>query len=213
MLVKHLVAIVVIAVSVVGIAAEETTPKPKKTVDQFCDQLRNRLDGVERQLATLRSTVKALPKQGEQALQKSLDQARSKVESQNRTLGQAQAKLKADAEQKVSETQGTINQWKAKREIKKLNAQADRAEKDAADAIDFAVAALDRSRNSDFQCRFSPNGRGCRTSAPGSSATLKWLLNRSIGIALATGVSDLPRLGRHETQSTADTLPTFDWRP
>src|SRR3954463_14332109 len=68
MLVKNLIAVVVITTAVVGIAAEETAPKPNKPADQVSDKLRNRLDGVEQRLATLRSNVNALTKQGDQAL-------------------------------------------------------------------------------------------------------------------------------------------------
>jgi hypothetical protein len=53
--------------------------------------------------------------------------------------------MQARAQQKVAATNEEISQWKAKREVRKLNARADRAEDYAADAIDFAAAAVDEA--------------------------------------------------------------------
>jgi len=115
------------------------------TVDQFCEKLRSRLDGAETRFATLKSNVKALPKQGEQALQNNLDQARSKIEANKKKVAQAQANLKGRAEQKLSQTKEAINEWKVKHETTKLNARADRAEEYAADAVGYAIAMMDQA--------------------------------------------------------------------
>jgi hypothetical protein len=45
----------------------------------------------------------------------------------------------------VSETKEAVKDWKAKRETKKLNSRADRAEEYAADSIDYAIAAIDQA--------------------------------------------------------------------
>jgi len=111
-------------------------------VDQFCDKLKVRIDGLEARFATLKSNVKALPKQGEQALQKSLDQARGTIEADKKKVEHAQANLKSRAEQTMSHAKEAVNEWKAKRETKKLDSRADRAEEYAADALCCAVALI-----------------------------------------------------------------------
>ena len=111
-------------------------------VDQFCDKLRDRLNTLEDQLATLRTNVQKLPKQGEQVLQKYLTEARSKIEVEKKKVEQAQASLKARAEQKIGQAKDAISQWKAKGELSMLNARAELAERYAADAVYVAVAAL-----------------------------------------------------------------------
>jgi hypothetical protein len=117
-------------------------PVMSARVDQFCDNLKDRLHTLEDQLAMLRTNVQKLPKQGEQALQKCLADARSKIEAEKKKVEQAQANLKARADKKISQAKDTINQWKAKGELSMLNARADLAEQYAADAVFVAVAAL-----------------------------------------------------------------------
>ena len=145
---KYLIVTAVVSVSAVDIAAEEI-PKKEQVMstksEQFCKKLHDRVDGLESRLTALKDRVEELPNQSEKALQDHLAKARSKVEDQKQTLAQAQANLKARAEQQANQTKDTIDDWKAKREVKKLNARADRAEAYAADAIDFAVVAIDQA--------------------------------------------------------------------
>ena len=89
-------------------------------VDQFCDQLKDRLNALENQVDTLKSNLQKLPKQGEQVLQKSLNEARSRIEGQKKKVEQAQASLKARAEQKMAQAKEAINEWKAKREVEQV---------------------------------------------------------------------------------------------
>jgi len=112
-------------------------------VDQFCDTLKTRLNATEEKVQLLKANLGKLPQQSEQALQKCLAETRAKVEGEKKKVEKAQASLKARAEQKVGEIKEAIGQWKAKREVSKLHARADRAEQYAADAIfvaDMAVA-------------------------------------------------------------------------
>jgi len=119
-------------------------------VDQFCDQLRDHLKALEEQVDTLKSNLQKLPKQGEQILQKNLNEARSRIEGQKKKVEQAKAGLKARAEQKIGQAKEAITEWKAKRDVSKLNSRADRAEQYAADAVYIAVAALDEAEEAIF---------------------------------------------------------------
>ena len=114
-------------------------------VDQFCDNLRDRLNAAEKRIESVKSNVQAFPKQAENALNKKLDDIRNKVQAQKERVERTRANLKARADQKIAETKAAVNEWKEKREIRKLNARADRAEVYAADAIDLAVAFVDEA--------------------------------------------------------------------
>ncbi|HEX2473652.1 MAG TPA: hypothetical protein VHK01_02835 [Lacipirellulaceae bacterium] len=111
-------------------------------VDKFCDQLRDRLNELEDQLGALKTNVQKLPQQGEVALQKCLKDSRSRIEEQKKKVEQARASLKDRAEQKIAQAKEAIKEWKAKREVAKLNSRADRAEQYAAAALFIATGAL-----------------------------------------------------------------------
>jgi hypothetical protein len=114
-------------------------------VDQFTDKLRDRLNTIESRLESAKADMQSLANQGEQALRLKLDEARAKIHAQKERVDQARANLTAWGQQKLAETTEAVSQWKAKRETRKLNARADRAEAYAADAIEYAVASIDEA--------------------------------------------------------------------
>jgi hypothetical protein len=114
-------------------------------VNSIGDRLQNRLDTIEEQIKSTRSRVVAATEQGERALRDKVDEAHDAIQARKQRVEQALANLKARAQQKVTATKEEIADWKAKREVRKLNNRADRAESYAADAIDFALAALDEA--------------------------------------------------------------------
>jgi chromosome segregation ATPase len=114
-------------------------------VDQFCDSLRTRLNAIEGRIESVKANVEILPKQAEKALRDMLDEARTRLQAQKERIEQTRANLKAHAQQKIAETKKAVSEWKAKRETRKLQARADRAEAYAADAIAFALATIDEA--------------------------------------------------------------------
>lgn len=128
------------AVNDTATATEQATAITK--TEQLRDNLQKALDAAEAQLKPLRANVQALPGQAEKSLREKLDDARRQLEAQKGRVNRTRANLKARAEQKLTETKEAVSEWKAKREIRKLNARAERAEAYAADAIDFAAAAI-----------------------------------------------------------------------
>jgi hypothetical protein len=114
-------------------------------VDQFCDGLRDRLNTVEGRIQSVKTNVQALPGQGETAVRDKLSAVQNKLHTQKEQIEETKAKIKAQAQAKVDETKEAITLWKARRETRKLNARADRAENYAADAIDFAMASIDEA--------------------------------------------------------------------
>ena len=112
------------------------------TVDKFCDDLRDRFNGVEKRLQTAKKNVQSLADEGEKALRQKCDELHRKAQAEKDRIERLQGSLKSKAQQKVAETKEIVSEWKAKNETRQLNARADRAEAYAADAIEFAVAAI-----------------------------------------------------------------------
>lgn len=114
-------------------------------VDKFCDSLRERLNALEGRIQSVKTDVKALPAKAEKALREKLDEARTKIQAQKARVEKARLDLKTRADQKVAETVEAINEWKAKREVRKLNARAERAELYAEAAMVLALASIDEA--------------------------------------------------------------------
>jgi len=114
-------------------------------VDKFCDGLRERLNAIEGRIQSVKTDVQAMPAKADKALRDKLDEARTKVEAQKQRVVKARADLKAWTDQKVAETKEAISEWKAKREARKLNARADRAEAYAEATVMLALASLDEA--------------------------------------------------------------------
>ena len=111
-------------------------------VDQFCDQLRDRLDTIEGRLQSVKTSIKSLPTQADKALRDKLDEARTRVQAQKERVEQTRANLKTQAQQQMAETEAAVSKLLATGETRRLNARADQAETDAAVAIDHAVASM-----------------------------------------------------------------------
>jgi hypothetical protein len=107
--------------------------------------LQDRLDAVEGRLQSIKTHIRALHGQTEKALRDQLNAVRARVQTQKERVEQVRAELKARAQQKMEETKEAVNEWKAKRETRKLNTRADRAETYATDAIDDAAARIDEA--------------------------------------------------------------------
>jgi predicted nucleic acid-binding Zn-ribbon protein len=112
-------------------------------MDQVCDKMRDQFSAIEGRLKSVKTNLQALPGQAEKALRDKLEEARTRLQARKERVEQTRANLKARAQQKMAETREAVSEWKAKRETRKLNARADRAESQAADAIDYALASID----------------------------------------------------------------------
>jgi uncharacterized protein YaiL (DUF2058 family) len=120
-------------------------------VDQFCDNLRDRLNRVEARLETAKTNIQALPGQAEKVVREKLGEVQQKLLAQKDRIDQTRANFKARAQQKLTETKEAIDQWKANHEARKLKARADRAEAYAVVAIEFAEFAIDEAEEAVFE--------------------------------------------------------------
>ena len=65
-------------------------------VDQFCDKLRDRLNALEGQMQSVKTSVKDVPAKAEKAVREKLDQARTKLEAQKERVEKARVELKRE---------------------------------------------------------------------------------------------------------------------
>jgi hypothetical protein len=119
-------------------------------VDQFCDTLRDQLNLIEQRLQAVKVNVEGLPEQAEKAVRAKVEQAQANLHAHRERVELTWADLKARAEEQIVETKETVNKWKANRELRKLQARADRAEEYAECAIEFAVAAVNEAEKAIF---------------------------------------------------------------
>jgi hypothetical protein len=141
--VASVLAVTSLAVGELAQSTAQTTANAK--ADQFHDDLRHRLDAAEGRLKSLKADLQAMRERTEKSVHEKLEEARRKLRGQKEHIAWTEATLKARALDKLTETDDTVREWKAKREVHKLNARADRAEAYAAAAIDHAVAAIDEA--------------------------------------------------------------------
>jgi predicted nucleic acid-binding Zn-ribbon protein len=114
-------------------------------VDRFCNDLRQHLQSAEDRLTTLKAGMRDLPQRGEGILHANLEQVRGRLETEKTRVEHARAQLASGTVAKIREAQERIDEWKAKRETKKLNRRADRAEEYAVAAVVLAAGSIDEA--------------------------------------------------------------------
>jgi TolA-binding protein len=120
-------------------------------IDNFCNNLRDQLNGVETRMESFKSKLQAAPKQVQDAVQKQLEQAKQKVESQKRAVAQAKAKVQSWSDQKIAEAKAAVETWKADVEAQHLANRADRAEDYAVAAVLIAQSSIDEAEAALFE--------------------------------------------------------------
>lgn len=112
----------------------KTTNELKQKLQQQVEVARKKLDEVKQDLASLRQ-------EDQEALRQKREEIHKEVEAHKEKMRQLRADLESWEREKVSHTKEAIASWRQKREIKKLQSRADRAEDYAVNAI--VMAAMD----------------------------------------------------------------------
>jgi hypothetical protein len=114
-----------------------------------------KLDGLQRQVAQTKSAVQAATTESRDQLRQRIDQAQLETDSAARkTQGSTQgrdpqnkwAKMRADASDKMGEVKARIDKRNREMDADAAESQAEWAEADAADALDYAGWTLDNAR-------------------------------------------------------------------
>jgi len=110
------------------------------------------LDGLQQQLARMKSAVQAAATESREELRQRIDQAQVDTDTathDTQETAQAQtkwAKMRADASDHMREVKARIDKRNQKMDAKSAAQEADWAENDALDAINFASRSLDNAR-------------------------------------------------------------------
>jgi hypothetical protein len=120
-------------------------------IDQFCENLRQKLTMTASGLDGLKAKIDGKAARVEQDAQSHLERVQKRIELGHAKVSAAQADMKNWAEQRKAITSEKIAEWKAKRELGKLQTRADDADHYAAAAIDVAVAAVDEAEQASLE--------------------------------------------------------------
>lgn len=120
-------------------------------IDQFCEDLRHKLTIADSGLDSLRAKINDSAVHAEQDVQSHLDKVHERVEQGRAKIATAQADIQGWADEKKAATRDKIAEWKAERELSKLQARADKAERYAAAASAVAIAAFDEAEQASLE--------------------------------------------------------------
>jgi uncharacterized protein (DUF342 family) len=114
-------------------------------IDNFTQQLHDNLEAVEARAKSLKKNIQSLPKKTQAEIQSALDKAKTNLDARKQEFDDYRAKLTTQLAAKESEVMSTIEDWKANREVEKLEHRADQAEDYAATMTFLAVAAMEEA--------------------------------------------------------------------
>ena len=120
-------------------------------IDQFCENLRQKLTMTDSGLEGLKTKIDAKKAIVEQDVQSHLDKVRRRLEQNRVKVAAAQTNMKNWVDERKATTSAQIAKWKAKRDVAKLQSRAGKAEDYAAAAIDVAVAAVDDAEQASLE--------------------------------------------------------------
>ena len=116
----------------------KTTNELKQKLQQHVEVARKKLDELKQDLASVRQ-------EDQEALRQKREEIHKQVEAHKEQTRQLRANLESWEREKVSHTKEAIASWRQKREIKKLQSRADRAEDYAVNAIGMAAIDADEA--------------------------------------------------------------------
>ncbi|MGP1383643.1 MAG: hypothetical protein ACTS2F_08790 [Thainema sp.] len=114
-------------------------------IDQFTNDLNQRLNGIEAHLKQLKDKLTTASKDAESTIKAKLLEARAKVDAKKDEVMAAKETLAQRLETKKVEMEADIAEWKEQKEQEKLLKRADRAEEYALAALLFAAAAAEEA--------------------------------------------------------------------
>lgn len=108
-------------------------------IDEMGKKLHAKLDSGIDQLKAAKSHLESFQQETKDAIQSKLDAAKEAVGEKKQEVATAKTKLEEYVEAKKAETTATVDEWKANRDLKKLEKRAERAEKNADACVDLAL--------------------------------------------------------------------------
>jgi len=120
-------------------------------IDNFTKQLHDNLEAVEARVKSLKESIQSIPKKTQTEIQAKFHEAKAKLDSKKQEFDEYRAKLKTQFEEKESEVKSNVEDWKANREVQKLEHRANKAEDHATTAIFLAIATLEEAEKATLE--------------------------------------------------------------
>jgi len=120
-------------------------------IDEFCERLRVKLTNADNNISRLKAKIDGRVQGAELDVKNHLDGLKKRAEQERAKMAAAQTEVKNWASEQKTITAEKIAEWKAKREIAKLQGRADAAERYAAAAAVVAEAALDEAEQASLE--------------------------------------------------------------
>lgn len=120
-------------------------------IDQFCENLRVKLTGIENNMQALKTKIDSKAQTAEQEVRARLDAVKQRIDQQRPKVTAAQADIKKWLEERKATTNQKIAEWKAKSEMARLKSWADFAESYAGAAAAVALAAVDEAEQASLE--------------------------------------------------------------
>jgi hypothetical protein len=121
------------------------------TIDKFTKQLHDNLEMLEDRATKMKADVQAAPRKTQAEIELRLDEVKSGLADKKQEFDEYRAKLKLQFEEKESEVKLTVDEWKANRQVKKLEHRAEKAEEYATTATFLAVAMMEEAEKSTLE--------------------------------------------------------------
>ena len=114
-------------------------------IDNFTKQLHDNLEAVEDRAKSLNKSIKSAAKKSQAEIQSKLDEAKASIAAKKQEFDDYRAKLTNQFEDIESEVKSSVDEWKASREVKKLEHRAEKAEDYAATFVYLAMAMIEEA--------------------------------------------------------------------
>jgi chromosome segregation ATPase len=114
-------------------------------IDRFTSQLHDNLTAVEDRAKSLKHNIKSATKKNQADIQSQIDAAKASLAANKREFDDYRAKLKTQFEDKEAEVKSSVDEWKANREVQKLEHRAKQAEDYAATSVSVAMAMMEEA--------------------------------------------------------------------
>ena len=114
-------------------------------VDNFCNDLRDHLNAVEERLDHAKANVQSAADEGREAVEAKKKKIEADFATKKDKVEDAKAKAKDWVDRKKAELEMDLDEWIAKREIRKLEKRAEHAEDYAVAAVNVAAAAVEEA--------------------------------------------------------------------
>jgi hypothetical protein len=120
-------------------------------IDLFCEDLRQKLTIIESGLQGLKAKIEANEVHAERDVRNHLDRVRKRIDQGRTNVCAAKAEVKSWAEDRNSITADKVAQLKIKRDVVKLPARANKAERYSVAAVKVATAAIDEAEQASLE--------------------------------------------------------------